>query len=190
MSWHTFPHQGPNLTTRRSGLWARNLPQAYGLQSMPPLLPSLQGKALSRTEAAAPLHRHGCGARRHKQRRVSAPAPWHSCLQGFGGNCFKTLPLGIDAPLQAIAARTSCTSDSSPLRAALFVEGRGGPFGRARPGRIEFQAGWLKHIFWHRPTLGSVPWPSLFSPVNAWWHCPWLFNCIRSTCGLVAMTAA
>ena len=36
------------------------------------------------------LHRHGCGARRHKHRRRRCTL--HSCLQGLGGMALKTRP--------------------------------------------------------------------------------------------------
>ena len=44
----------------------------------------------------------GCGARHHKHRRVSAPVPWHSCLQRHDTQAEATVPVFQRHGLQRI----------------------------------------------------------------------------------------
>ena len=73
------------------GWLARTPSTGMRVQCAPLLLPFMSQSLLAhRSRRPPPRERMW-----NEAPRVSSPAPWHSCLQGFGGDGFKTLPLGI-----------------------------------------------------------------------------------------------
>ena len=76
MSRGPLPHRAPATPPSISkGPLARRSPRDF----------TMKKKSWRPSTQAPPPHRHECGARHHKHRRVSASVPWHSVCRGLAG---------------------------------------------------------------------------------------------------------